>query len=239
MEEKNTFYSPAEVSALLDVSTSTVRRLTSALEDEGYSRITRNEKNHRRYDISDVRAVEYLHKRITDGGLTQKEAVKDTLNNIDYVLNKIEPIEVSENKDNQLKELMDKMNVLIEIVGGLNNKIAENNKLIENQNKVISEVMEENKRLSERLPAPTTERLPYAYEDAIDENKDEYTNKSEETESVDNKGVSDTVSDEENSTEEGAHKPITDDIEAAEDVNESQSEEKKKPSLLARLFGKK
>lgn len=232
MEEKNTFYSPAEVSTLLDVSTSTVRRLTSALEDEGYTRITRNEKNHRRYDISDVRAVEYLHKRITDGGLTQKEAVKDTLNNIDYVLNKIEPLEVSENKDDQLKELTDKMNVLIEIVGGLNNKITD-------QNKELSELKEEVRRSNERLNAPNIERLPYVHENTIDDNKDNDTDDIESTETFDNKGVSDTVSDEENNTEEGDHKPITDDIEAVEVVSESQTKKNKKPNWFARLFGGK
>lgn len=232
MEEKNTFYSPAEVAEKLDVSTSTVRRLTGALEEEGYSRIVRNEKNHRRYDISDVRAIEYLHSRINDGGLTQKEAVKDTLNNIDYVLNKIDPVEISDNKDDQLKDLTDKMNILIEIVGGLNNKITE-------QSKEITELKEEVRRSNERLDAPTIERLPYAHENTIDDNKDNDTDEDKETETIDIKGVSDTVSDEENNTEEGAHEPITDDIEAAEDVSESQAVENKKPSLWARLFGTK
>jgi|SRR5699024_2512311 len=214
MEEKNTFYSPAEVAEKLDVSTSTVRRLTGALEEEGYSRIVRNEKNHRRYDISDVRAIEYLHSRINDGGLTQKEAVKDTLNNIDYVLNKIDPVEISENKDDQLKDLTDKMNILIEIVGGLNNKITE-------QSKEITELKEEVRRSNERLPAPTIDRLPYDHENTI---SDKETDDIETIENVGGQGVGDTVSDNINEDKEGAHVPTTDDKETAEDVSEQQEE---------------
>lgn len=229
MEEKNTFYSPAEVAEKLDVSTSTIRRLTGALEEEGYSRIVRNEKNHRRYDISDVRAIEYLHSRINDGGLTQKEAVKDTLNNIDYVLNKIDPVELSENKDDNIKDLTDKMNILIEIVGGLNDKIAD-------QSKEITELKEEIKRSNERLPAPTIDRLPYDHDNGI---SDKETDDIETVESIDSKGVGDTIGGSNMDSKEGAHVPITDDKEAVEDVSEQQTDKVKesKRGFFARIAG--
>lgn len=235
MEETNKLYSPGEVAELLNVSTSTIRRLTSAIEEKGYTRITRDSKNHRRYDLTDIRTLEYLHDRINKDGYTQSAAVNDTYNNLDYILNKVDPIPADNQTDTneQIAELTNKVNKLIEIIGVQNNEIKD-------LKGDMVDLQATNKRLNESI----NNRLAIEYKDS---------------ENLDNKGISDSVSDKDNDDNQTTiddyisddkqnedienQQPMTndDDKETLADysnVQPDQGKPKKKKGIFSRLFGR-
>lgn len=126
MKELNTLYTPAQVAERIDLSQSSVRRYTIALEKAGYTNIKRDPNNHRKYDIYDVQTLEYFRGLINDKKRSFEQALEETMSDLDYIHAKVDTRELynmsTENKHTEVERLEQKVDTLIELVRELNQK---------------------------------------------------------------------------------------------------------------------
>jgi len=78
MEGGNKRYTPKEVSELLEIHSTTLRKYSEALEKEGYS-FTRNERNHREYADHDLTVLRKTIEIKADMEITIKSAVQQVV----------------------------------------------------------------------------------------------------------------------------------------------------------------
>lgn len=126
MKELNTLYTPAQVAERIDLSQSSVRRYTIALEKAGYTNIKRDPNNHRKYDIYDIQTLEYFKGLVNDKKRSFEQALEETMNDLDYIHTKVDTrglYNVSpDSKHGEIERLEKKVDTLIELVRELNQK---------------------------------------------------------------------------------------------------------------------
>jgi len=126
MKELNTLYTPAQVAERIDLSHSSVRRYTIALEKAGYANIKRDPNNHRKYDIYDIQTLEYFKGLVNDKKRSFKQALEETMNDLDYIHAKVDTRGLSNvsanSKHGEVERLEQKVDTLIELVRELNQK---------------------------------------------------------------------------------------------------------------------
>lgn len=126
MKELNTLYTPAQVAERIDLSQSSVRRYTIALEKTGYTNIKRDPNNHRKYDIYDIQTLEYFRGLINDKKRSFEQALEETMNDLDYIHAKVDVRGLSnvspDSKHAEVERLEQKVDTLIELVRELNQK---------------------------------------------------------------------------------------------------------------------
>lgn len=126
MRELNTIYSPAQVAGRVDLSQSSIRRYTIALENAGYPNIKRSKSNHRRYDLYDIKVLEHFKNLVKEKHMSFDGALEQTMNDLEYIKTKVEV--GSENESSKttqrsdIEQLETKINVLIKMVQELNVK---------------------------------------------------------------------------------------------------------------------
>ncbi|TDM20988.1 hypothetical protein ETI01_10645 [Macrococcoides caseolyticum] len=148
MKDITQYYSSNDISRILDLSTSSIRRYSIALEDAGYKAIKRSDKGHRRYTMQDVKTVQYLHKLVNEKKLPFNEALKKTMADQSFIVNDVD-IEVlgdvnETERDLTVKALENKIDSLSESVDEL---IKQNRVLL----KIIEDVKVDNKHLINEL----------------------------------------------------------------------------------------
>lgn len=148
MKDITQYYSSNDISRILDLSTSSIRRYSIALEDAGYKAIKRSDKGHRRYTMQDVKTVQYLHKLVNEKKLPFNEALKKTMADQSFIVNDVD-IEVlgdvnETERDLTVKALENKIDSLSESVDEL---IKQNRVLL----KIIEDVKDDNKHLINEL----------------------------------------------------------------------------------------
>lgn len=152
MKDITQYYSPNEVSKIIELSPSSVRRYSIALEDAGYNEIKRNDKGHRRYTAHDVKTVQYLHTLVSDKKVPFNEAITKTLEDQSYIVNDVD-IEVLDEvneteRELKIQSLEGKMDQLIEMTSEL---VSQNKALVT----ALDQVVDDNKRLLVELDKRT------------------------------------------------------------------------------------
>lgn len=126
MKELNRLYTPAQVAERIDLSQSSVRRYTIALEKAGYNNIKRDPNNHRKYDIYDIQTLEYFKGLVNDKKRSFDQALEETMSDLDYINAKVDTRELSnvslDSKHGEVGRLEQKVDTLIELVRELNQK---------------------------------------------------------------------------------------------------------------------
>lgn len=152
MKDITQYYSSNDISRILDLSTSSIRRYSIALEDAGYKAIKRSDKGHRRYTMHDVKTVQYLHKLVNDKKLPFNEALKKTMTDQSFIVNDVD-IEVlgvvnEMERDLKIKALENKIDSLTANV----DELLKQNKILL---KSIEDVKRDNKHLISELDKRT------------------------------------------------------------------------------------
>lgn len=161
MKELNTFYTPAQIAERIDLSQSSVRRYTIALEKAGYTNIKRDPNNHRKYDIYDIQTLEYFKELVNDKKRSFNQALEETMNDLDYIHAKVDTrglFNVSvDTKHSEMERLEQKVDTLIELVRELNQKTEHLQKdnqrltaLVEKQPLALETPQQENTDIDEK-----------------------------------------------------------------------------------------
>lgn len=137
-KELNTLYTPAQVAERVDMSQSSVRRYTIALEKAGYTHIKRDPNNHRKYDVYDIQTIEHFKNLINEKKLSFELALEKTMNDIQYIHSNIDAQQASAvTQSHTNTELEDKVDMLINLVQDLHTK--------------TDRLEEENKQLNQKI----------------------------------------------------------------------------------------
>lgn len=148
MKDVTQYYSPNEVSKKINLSSSSVRRYSIALEEAGYSEITRNDKGHRRYTMQDLKTIQYLHTLVNDKKVPFNDAITKTIADQSYIVNDVDSDVIDDlnetSNDLNIKALNDKIDLLAE---SLETVINQNRALLN----AFETVKEDNKRLIAEL----------------------------------------------------------------------------------------
>lgn len=151
MKDITQYYSPNEVSKKINLSSSSVRRYSIALEEAGYSEITRNDKGHRRYTMQDLKTIQYLHTLVNDKKVPFNDAITKTLADQSYIINDVDSDVIDElnetSNDLNIKALNDKIDLL-----------AESLETVINQNRALLNAFETAKEENKRLLAELEKR---------------------------------------------------------------------------------
>lgn len=151
-KELNTLYTPAQVAERVDMSQSSVRRYTIALEKAGYTHIKRDPNNHRKYDVYDIQTIGHIKNLINEKKLSFELALEETMQDIQYIHSNIDAQHtkaVSQSRTNT--ELEDKVDTLIELVQELHtksNRLEEENKQL---NQKIEQLQSDNRGTKQLL----------------------------------------------------------------------------------------
>ncbi|MFC6293615.1 hypothetical protein BHU61_13285 (plasmid) [Macrococcus epidermidis] len=151
MKDITQYYSPTEVSKKINLSASSVRRYSIALEDAGYNEIARNDKGHRRYTLHDLKTVQYLHTLVNDKKMPFNDAITKTIADQSYIVNDVDSDVIDD-----LNETSNDLNIKV-----LNDKIdllAESLETVINQNRALLNAFETAKEENKRLLAELEKR---------------------------------------------------------------------------------
>ncbi|WP_017550077.1 helix-turn-helix domain-containing protein [Salinicoccus carnicancri] len=172
MKELNTLYTPAQVAERIDLSQSSVRRYTIALEKAGYANIKRDPNNHRKYDIYDIQTLEYFKGLVNDKKHSFEQALEETMSDLDYIHAKVDTRALSTlSSDNKHTERLEqKVDTLIELVRELNQKTEH----LQKDNERLTELVEKQPLMLDISQQEST--------DAVETPKDEDREQTEDDE---------------------------------------------------------
>jgi len=126
MKELNAIYTPSQAAERIDISQSSIRRYTIALEKAGYPNIKRSSNNHRRYDLYDIQVLQYFKDLVQEKKISFDMALEQTMQDLDYIKNKVdiknESADFNVKSSDDIEHLETKINMLIEMVRELNVK---------------------------------------------------------------------------------------------------------------------
>lgn len=207
----------------IDIKDHTLRRYVRELESVGYSDISKDEQGARIFDIYDKAVILALVNKIQLEKTAVKTAVNEVIDELDDIRNTVDkPVNVPDNIENS-SEIANLLRIVIEQNERLYNRIEELEKKIADQQALNSaeEVKEIAADIGEHEDVQTADN---------DGHTDVYTDVQEDEVSADiteKKDVKDLV-----------HNRIEEDIQDDVNTTDTPSEQKKKPSLIARLFRK-
>lgn len=204
----------------IDIKDHTLRRYIREIESEGYTDINKDEQGARIFDIYDKAVILSLVNKIQLEKTAVKTAVSEVMDELDDIRKTVDkPINVPDNIENS-NEIADLLRIVIEQNERLYNRIEELEKKIDDQQALNSteEIKEIAADIGEHEDVHTVDN---------DEHIDVYTDAHED------EGSTDTT------TKEDVHERVQTDIQDDVHAADNETEQKKKPSLIARLFGRK
>lgn len=204
----------------IDIKDHTLRRYIREIESVGYTDINKDEQGARIFDIYDKAVILALVNKIQLEKTAVKTAVNEVMDELEDIRKTVDkPINVPDNIENS-SEIADLLRVVIEQNERLYSRIEELEKKIDDQQALNSteEIKEIAADIGEHEDVHTADN---------DEHTDVYTDVQED------EGSTDTTTEED--VQERVQTDIQDDVHAID----KPQEQKKKPSLIARLFGRK
>lgn len=204
----------------IDIKDHTLRRYIREIENVGYTDINKDEQGARIFDIYDKAVILALVNKIQLEKTAVKTAVNEVMDELDVIRKTVDkPINVPDNIENS-SEIVDMLRVVIEQNERLYNRIEELEKKIYDQQALNSaeEVKEIASDIGEHEDVQTADN---------DEHTDVYTDKHEDKENT------------ATTMKEGVYESVQTDIQDDVHTPYNPQVQNKKPSLIARLFGRK